>query len=218
MFERGFAPPSASIPVAAVRKTCQEWERAEAELRADERELQQLLADDGKARIADVQATAEALAAGEPDPGPQHQIEHRAFIEQVERRRDARRILAAQRWGALVEAWAKHRGELVAAVEKQRAKADARWAAAIGEVESARWELAETVALQGVCADGEVRWRGPERYLARVQCPPLLDGPGVGALSVSDLIGALARLGQPEPEAAVIMDAGSGSLVGESAG
>jgi hypothetical protein len=117
--ERGAVPPSDVVSVEPIKSALKSHEDSVAAVRDSDREYV-LLERTGRARaeVLDAQATADAIGRGAKDPGPKHVSAYERELTDA-KRASACKIVEAERWRDVEQAFDKHGPELQAATEAE---------------------------------------------------------------------------------------------------
>lgn len=189
--------PSTPTGVAAVDDAIARWEQRSAEFQQAASELTALKSNGAikRAEQRDAFATAEALEAGRPDPGPVHVDAHRLELTAATRRRDALNLVLQRADRHLRDTIEANRAELHAHAEREADKRRQAAEKALDALAPALDDLAEFIRL------GAWAGRFPE-FRGRVWNRPFTV-PALGATAPDVIAGIRAAMAErPDPPGA----------------
>jgi hypothetical protein len=186
-------PSSESIPSESVASALAAYEQATVLSRDSAREHEQLVRQGRQARADDRAATVAALDRGEPAPPPVHQRELDEKIETAERTRDARLEIANRRWSEFEAEWNAHRGEMLAAIQKDEARDIKEHEKVLARLEEVTLRRAARANLRTALDDPVAR---SELLVIQASLLPIQDH---GVYRLEHVVQALRQIGLPEP-------------------
>jgi hypothetical protein len=159
-------PVSLPFAPAPVGKLLGELDRLNRQIREANAERTTLTEGAQAAGKADLDALAEALREGRPDPGPANAVANSAALSEVERRTEALEVAARSVHSELKSAVNAHRDDWTNALKREIDGKDSKIEDAIAAISGV---LAERAALQDALTfAADMRWKSRPAHVAGI--------------------------------------------------